>query len=55
VGWDRFSRNTGDAYYMIRTLQGYGISPQAVEQPLELSVPENKMTGFLSGNTGSGK
>ncbi|WP_304067081.1 recombinase family protein [Pedobacter glucosidilyticus] len=41
--WDRFSRNTGDAYAMINTLRKLGVEPQAVEQPLDLSVPENKM------------
>ncbi|NGF55583.1 recombinase family protein [Parapedobacter sp. SGR-10] len=41
--WDRFSRNAGDAYQMISTLRQYGIEPQAVEQPLDMSIPENKM------------
>ncbi|WP_126247969.1 recombinase family protein [Chitinophaga rhizosphaerae] len=41
--WDRFSRNAGDAYQMISTLKKLGVEPQAVEQPLDLSVPENKM------------
>ena len=41
--WDRFSRNAGDAYQMINTLRKFGIEPQAVEQPLDLSIPENKM------------
>ncbi len=41
--WDRFSRNAGDAYQMIGTLRKLGIEPQAVEQPLDLSIPENKM------------
>lgn len=41
--WDRFSRNTGDAYGMIAILRKLGVEPQAVEQPLDLSVPENKM------------
>lgn len=41
--WDRFSRNTGDAYQMISTLRRLGVDPQAIEQPLDLSVPENKM------------
>jgi DNA invertase Pin-like site-specific DNA recombinase len=43
IKWDRFSRNAGDAYQMIDTLRKLGIEPQAVEQPLDLSVPENKM------------
>lgn len=41
--WDRFSRNAGDAYQMINILRKLGIDPQAVEQPLDLSIPENKM------------
>lgn len=41
--WDRFSRNAGDAYQMISTLRRLGVEPQAIEQPLDLSVPENKM------------
>lgn len=41
--WDRFSRNAGDAYQMISTLRRFGIEPQAVEQPLDMSIPENKM------------
>lgn len=43
IKWDRFSRNAGDAYQMINMLRKLGIEPQAVEQPLDLSVPENKM------------
>ncbi|MDB5114923.1 MAG: site-specific recombinase [Mucilaginibacter sp.] len=41
--WDRFSRNAPDAYQMIATLKSLGIEPQAIEQPLDMSVPENKM------------
>jgi site-specific DNA recombinase len=41
--WDRFSRNAGDAYQMISTLKSFGIEPQAIEQPLDLSIPENKL------------
>ncbi len=41
--WDRFSRNTGDAYYMISQLHHLGITPQATDQELDLSVPENKI------------
>ncbi|HVW94380.1 MAG TPA: recombinase family protein [Mucilaginibacter sp.] len=41
--WDRFSRNAGDAYMMIGILRKLGVEPQAVEQPLDLSIPENKM------------
>lgn len=41
--WDRFSRNAPDAYAMISTLNKIGIEPQAIEQPLDLSIPENKI------------
>lgn len=41
--WDRFSRNATDAYYMISVLRKLGIEPVAIEQPLDTSVPENKM------------
>ncbi|WP_448635171.1 recombinase family protein [Pedobacter panaciterrae] len=41
--WDRFSRNAADAYYMIRLLGNLHVEPQATEQPLDLSVPENKI------------
>jgi site-specific DNA recombinase len=41
--WDRFSRNAGDAYQMINILRKLNMEPQAVEQPLDLSIPENKM------------
>jgi site-specific DNA recombinase len=41
--WDRFSRNAGDAYQMINMLRKFGIEPHAIEQPLDLSIPENKM------------
>lgn len=41
--WDRFSRNAGDAYQMISTLRKLGVEPQAIEQPLDLAIPENKM------------
>ncbi len=41
--WDRFSHNTGDAYQMLGNLKRIGIIPQAIEQPLNLNVPENKL------------
>ncbi len=41
--WDRFSRNAGDAYQMINTLRKLGVEPEAIEQPLDLSIPENKI------------
>ncbi len=41
--WDRFSRNAGDAYQMINMLRKLGVEPQVIEQPLDLTIPENKM------------
>jgi len=41
--WDRFSRNAGDAYGMINTLNKLTVEPQAIEQPLDLAIPENKI------------
>ena len=41
--WDRFSRNAADAYAMINTLNNQGVEPQAIEQPVDLSIPENKI------------
>ncbi len=41
--WDRFSRNAGDAYQMISILRKAGIEPQAIEQPLDIRIPENKI------------
>lgn len=43
VKWDRFSRNAPDAYAMISQLNKLGVEPQAIEQPLDLSIPENKI------------
>ena len=41
--WDRFSRNAGDAYGMINQLKKLAVEPQAIEQPLDLNIPENKL------------
>ena len=41
--WDRFSRNTANAYYMISQLEKMGIEPQATDQPLDMEIPENKV------------
>ena len=43
TSWDRFSRNAMDAYHMIDRLKKLGIEAQAIEQPIDFSVPENKM------------
>ncbi len=41
--WDRFSRNAADAFQMIKTLRNLGVEPCAIEQPLDLDIPENKI------------
>ena len=41
--WDRFSRNAPDAYGMISTLTNLGVEPQAIEQPIDVTIPENKI------------
>lgn len=38
--WDRFSRNATDSFVMIRKLESMGIEVQAIEQPIDFSVPE---------------
>ena len=42
TSWDRFSRNIMDAYTVIERLKKLGIAPQAIEQPIDLTIPENK-------------
>ena len=41
--WDRFSRNAADAYQMIATLRMLNVEPQAIEQPLNMEIPESKI------------
>ena len=41
--WDRFSRNTSQAYQTIDLLRSYKSEPQAIEQPLDMSIPESKI------------
>lgn len=43
INWSRFSRNTEHTYSMISQLRKLDVEPLAVDQPLDLSVPENKM------------
>lgn len=45
TNWSRFSRaeNMGETYMEIEKLIKLGISPQAVEQPLDLDIPENRL------------
>ena len=40
IKWDRFSRNTSQAYQMIDTFSELGIKTNAIEQPLDISIPE---------------
>ena len=40
VKWDRFSRNTAESYSKINFFQGLGINVNAIEQSLNLSIPE---------------
>ncbi|MCX6328939.1 MAG: recombinase family protein [Bacteroidia bacterium] len=41
--WDRFSRNEYDAKTVIRELHKLGVTVNTVEQPLDLTNPENKL------------
>ncbi len=41
--WDRFSRNADEARSVIRKFTSMGIDVNAVEQPLDLSNPDNKV------------
>jgi len=43
VKWDRFSRNATDSLMMLRTFDKLGIAVNAVEQPIDTSIPEQKM------------
>jgi site-specific DNA recombinase len=41
--WDRFSRNIEGALTAIRQLSAMGIEVSSIEQPLDLSIPDNKV------------
>ena len=43
IKWDRFSRNTSDSYSMINNFMKLGVIVNAVEQPIDLSIPESKI------------
>ena len=43
VSWDRFSRNAPDAYEMLGKLKKWNIEAQAIMQPIDFSVPQNKI------------
>ena len=40
--WDRFSRNLEEALFVIKRFKKMGIELNAVEQPLDMSNPDNK-------------
>jgi len=42
TSWDRFSRNLTDSLIMLRRLKGMSIEVHAIEQPIDMSIPENK-------------
>ena len=41
--WDRFSRNIRESYNMIDTLEGIGPRIQAIEAPLDMDIPEQRI------------
>jgi site-specific DNA recombinase len=41
--WDRFSRNSEEAYRMIRLFKNLNIEVRSLEQPLDMSIPDNKL------------
>ena len=43
IKWDRFSRNATESYEMLNILKKLNVEAQAVEQPLNLEIPENKL------------
>lgn len=43
TSWDRFSRNLYDALSEIQWLRSKGVSVMAIDQPLDMSIPESKM------------
>jgi len=40
IKWDRFSRNTAESYQMIHIFNQLAIQVNAIEQPLDLTIPE---------------
>ena len=41
--WDRFSRNAPEAYAELAKLKKFGVEARAMEQPLDLEIPEQKV------------
>ena len=40
--WSRFSRNTSESYRVISDFRKLGIEVNAIEQPIDLAIPQNK-------------
>jgi DNA invertase Pin-like site-specific DNA recombinase/transcription elongation factor Elf1 len=40
--WSRFSRNTSESYQVINTFRKQGIEVNAIEQPIDWNIPQNK-------------
>jgi site-specific DNA recombinase len=40
IKWDRFSRNTAESYMMISNFNALAIKVNAIEQPLDMTIPE---------------
>jgi hypothetical protein len=38
---DCFSRNAADSYVSINTMNALGVLPEAIEQPIDMGIPEN--------------
>jgi len=45
--WDRFSRNSIEALMTIQKLGNLGVVCEAVEQPLDMNIPENKLLQMI--------
>jgi len=43
TSWDRFSRNLHEALIEMEWLRSKGVSVMAIDQPLDMSIPENKL------------
>lgn len=41
--WDRFSRSSLESLAMIKHFQSMGVEPQAIQQPIDFSIPQNKL------------
>lgn len=41
--WDRFSRNTTEAFYELQVFRKFGIEVQSIQQPIDFAIPESKV------------